>query len=138
MVDLAFTICVNQKNNQNTLLMLFEKKAQLVSGHVNAKTKEKIRLKLRFLLNRYAKCIIGISNQSDDKLRFRIDQEGYKALYYVYKSSNLKNTQHYTDSFRNLYTNELEEDLDLHQSLEEHQNGPYYLFLAGRKLKKGY
>ena len=119
--------------------MLFEKKEHLVTGRTNPKTKEKIRLKLRFLLNRYAKCIIGISNEPDGRLRFRLEQAGYKALYYVYKSSKLENTKEYTEIFQALYQNELLQDQqEFTTALDEEEKGPYFLFIAGRKSKRGY
>jgi len=120
--------------------MLFEKKEHLISGKEASKTKEKIRLKLRLILNNYSKCIIGISNQSDGRIRFRFEQEGFKALYYVFKSSNQMTTRHYTDIFQDLYINELlkDEDGEWTNAIDEKEKGPYYLFVAARKSKRGY
>ena len=119
--------------------MIFEKREHLVTGRINPKTKEKIRLKLRFLLNQYSKCIIGISNEPDGRLRFRLDQEGYKALFYVYKSANFDNCNEYTKTFQDLYINELlKDEEELSTAIDEAEKGPYFLFFAGRKAKRGY
>ena len=119
--------------------MVFEKKVHLITGRKNPKTKEKIRLKLRYLLNSYSKCFIGISNEPDSRLRFRLDQEGYKALYYVYRSATLENVIHYTETFQDLYINELVDVEEyLSHAVNEEENGPYFLFVAARKRKRGY
>ena len=125
---------------KQTISMLFEKKEHLISGKEATKTKEKIRLKLRLILNNYSKCIIGISNQSDGRIRFRFEQEGFKALYYVFKSSNHQTTQHYTEVFQDLYINELlkDEEEEWTNAIDEKEKGPYYLFIAARKSKRGY
>ena len=117
--------------------MEFEKKLQLVTGRKSPKIKEKIRLKLRLLLNNYGKCILGISNQPDDRLRFKLDQEGYKSLFYVYKSTSLESVELYHEVFQSLYANELEDNPDLTEFISE-QPGAAYLFLAARRKKRGY
>lgn len=119
--------------------MVFEKKEYLITGRVDPKTKEKIRLKLRLLLNKYSKCIIGISNEPDGRLRFRFEQMGYKGLFYVYKSNNFDSTNLYTQTFQDLYVNELLKSAEeFSTAIDETKKGPYYLFVAAKKQKGGY
>lgn len=119
--------------------MVFEKKDYLITGRKNQKTKEKIRLKLRYLLNKHSKCIVGISNQSDSGLRFRLEKEGYRALFYVYKSATFESVDHYVKTFRDLYVNEVNlENEELAEAIVENATGPFFLFVAARKAKRGY
>ncbi len=119
--------------------MVFEKKDYLITGRKNPKTKEKIRLKLRYLLNNYSKCLIGISNQADGRLRFRLEKEGYRALFYVYRSATFESVEHYTKVFQDLYVNETNKEYEeLANAISEDGKGPFFLFVAARKPKRGY
>ena len=127
------------EQNKTRQKMVFEKKEYLITGKVDPKIKEKVRLKLRLLLNKYSKCIIGISNEPDGRLRFRFEQMGYRGLFYVFKSTSFDTANFYTETFKDLYINELlRGSEEFSMAIDEGKKGPYYLFVAAKKQKGGY
>ena len=61
--------------------MNIESKEHLVKGRKNEKTQEKIRIKLRFLLNEHQKTSIFNSNYSDAKLAFHLEKKILASIY---------------------------------------------------------
>ncbi len=116
--------------------MDLEKNAYLVGGRKGPKTKEKIRLKLRYLLNSFSKCVIGISDAPHDNQKFYFEQKGYRYLAYVYKSSSLETAQFFVEFFRDLYVNELEVDESSDQINEDAKH--HFIYLVGKKKKKAF
>lgn len=118
--------------------MDLEKKTYLVGGRKGPKTKEKIRLKLRYLLNNYSKCVIGISDTPHDNQKFFFQEEGYRFFAFVYKSASVETVQYYLDFFRDLYVNELinMEDPIVDQIKESASH--HFIYFAGKKKKKAF
>lgn len=113
--------------------MEIDKKDYIVKGSPDAETKEKMRLKLRQLLNKYKKCSFGIIGiKSVPKIAFEYSKEGFNHFFFIYKSSSLKKVTFFENIFKEIYRNEItvkEHELD-------EENKPYLLYLAGKKKKK--
>jgi len=114
-------------------------KEHLITGRINEKTQEKIRIKLRFLLNKYRRASIFHSDFSDSKLAFHLENQGFKKAYIIYQSAAFKNCIFYSNVFNDLYYNEVE-PLDENVFIEnkEGKSKNCKLIIATKKLKKGY
>lgn len=124
----------------NTKTMEYVTREYRVKGRPNEKTKEKIRIKIRFLLNKHSKASIFVSNFSDSKLNFQLENDGYKHASVVYQSSSLKSARNYENVFNELYVNEVS-PVEENQYLDENNKSrtpDYKLIVAFRKLRKSY
>ncbi len=120
--------------------MNVEKKEYLVTGTPNKKTDEKIRLKLRLLLNSYKKCILGITPIKDvPRLAYEFELVGYKNLFYIYKSTSEHKIKMSYEHFYSMHINEL-----ITEGFEEIKypekavpsDGPLLLYLLGKSKKR--
>jgi len=115
--------------------MEIDKTTYQVSGTKTPQTKEKIRLKLRLLLNNYKKCEIGITSFTNiSKKAFYLGEAGFKHFVVIYKSNSKDSVTHYLDTFKAMYRNEVkvlaEDDTD------KAPTKPFVLFIVGRSKKR--
>jgi len=120
--------------------MEIDKKNYLVSGPKDDKTREKIRLKMRLIFNNYKRCVIGTAHVKEiPGLGYSFQEEGYKHLFFVYKSSSKDKVTDFEEDFRKMYRNEIEEFEKLQDELEKKEGkekGQYVLYISGKKKKK--
>jgi len=118
--------------------MEIDKKNYLVSGPKDDKTREKIRLKLRLIFNNYKRCVIGTAHVKEiPRLGYSFQEEGYKHLFFIYKSTSKDKVIHFEEAFREMYRNEIEA-FERQQSLleKEDDKGQYVLYISGKTKKK--
>ena len=120
--------------------MEIDKKNYLVTGTLNDKTREKIRLKLRMIFNNYKKCIIGTTEiKAVPGLGYSFEQDGFKHLFFVYKSSSFEKVRQFKIMFQEMYQNELG-DFDFEESASEEpkpgEKGPYVMYIIGKSKKR--
>jgi len=119
--------------------MHYELKDFLVKGRKNEKTKEKLRINIRLLLNKHKGASIFVSNFSNSKLSFILEQDGFKAAFLMYKSSTLTSCTYFNTAFNDLYINELMPvEETSYCSKEEKEKTTYKVILAFRKIKKAF
>lgn len=122
--------------------MEIDKKNYLVSGPKDDKTREKIRLKMRLIFNNYKRCVIGTAHVKEiPGLGYSFQEEGYKHLFFVYKSASKDKVLHFEDEFREMYRNEIEELERLQEELERKnaenkEKGQYVLYISGKTKKR--
>lgn len=118
--------------------MQLESKYFLVKGRKNDKTKEKLRINIRLLLNKHKSPSLFISNFSNSKLAFHLEREQYKAAFLVFKSTSEANCEFYSEAFNNLYSNEMQ-PIDQTTFLDRtNEKNSYQLILAFRKKRKSF
>ena len=116
--------------------MEIEKKAYLVGGPKNEKTREKIRLKMRMLLNNYKKCIVGTTSARKlDDVAFKLKKDGYKHFFCLYKSGSLENVAYFEEFFADMYCNEVD---PLGEANGNIVSNPYFMFVACKKSKRAF
>lgn len=117
-----------------------EKKEYLIKGTPNKQTNEKIRLKLRLLLNGHKKCILGVTPVKDiPRLAYQFELAGYKNLFFIYKSTSELKIKAFYEHFYAMYENELitEEYEDLkYPEKAVPSDGPLLLYLLGKTKKR--
>ncbi|NNE29787.1 MAG: hypothetical protein HKN16_09120 [Saprospiraceae bacterium] len=124
--------------------MTLDKHDFLVTGPASGATREKIRLKLRLLLNKYKNPKLIITNYKDDKLNFEFDRISSKHAVAVYKTSSIKSVKKFWADFIDLYNNEWteieEENLTwVNGPIEEGKpKGPFHLIISFSSARKGY
>jgi hypothetical protein len=117
-----------------------EKKEYLVTGTPNKKANEKIRLKLRLLINGHKKCILGITPIKDvPRLAYEFELVVYKYLFYLYKSTSEQKIKMFYNHFYSMYANELTtEEFEEIKCPEKAvtNDGPLLLYLLGKSKKR--
>ncbi len=121
----------------NLTQMEIDKKNYLVSGPKDDKTREKIRLKMRLIFNNYKRCRIGTAHVKEiPGIGYSFQEEGYKHLFFIYKSASVDKVSHFEEAFREMYRNEIEE---LEKEMEQKgldEKGQYVLYVTGKTKKK--
>jgi len=121
--------------------MEIDKKNYLVSGPKDEKTREKIRLKMRLIFNNYKRCIIGTAHVKEiPGLGYSFQEDGYKHLFFIYKSTSKAKVAYFEEAFREMYRNEIE---IIEEEGEEggatgivKEKGQYVLYITGKTKKK--
>ncbi len=117
--------------------MVIEKKAFLVGGPKNVKTREKIRLKLRLVLNNHKKCSIGYASAGDlDDIAYKFKKDGYKHLFCIYKSASLESVVHFEDFFADMYCNEVDRIPTNEEDVA--QSYTYFMYIVCKKSKRAF
>ncbi len=118
--------------------MHYELQDFLVKGRKNDKTKEKLRINIRFLLNKHKAASLFISNFSNSKMTFQLEKDGFKAAFFVYKSTAISNCMIYNEAFNDLYINELLPIADNLYCNANEEKSTFKIVLAFRKTKKSF
>ena len=69
---------------------------------------------------------------------YSFQEEGYKHLFFVYKSASKDKVSHFEEEFREMYRNEIEELERLEEEAEKKgkEKGQYVLYISGKTKKR--
>lgn len=86
--------------------MTLDKSTYLVKGDASTAVREKIRLKLRLLLNKHKNPRLILTDYSDQKLQFELERLSCKTSAIIYSSRKYDEVFAYWEDFNDLYLNE--------------------------------
>lgn len=86
--------------------MTLDKLTYLVKGSATSAVREKIRLKLRLLLNKHKNPRLIITDYPDQKLKFELERLSCKTNAVIYSSTKYQEVFDYWKDFGDLYFNE--------------------------------
>jgi len=124
--------------------MTLDKLTYLVKGAASSAVREKIRLKLRMLLNKHKNPRLIITDYGDQKLLFELERLACKNSALLYASKDYSAVQEFWLDFKNLYSNEWVEDNEdelrwiTSDTTKKSKKIEYKLILASRSAKKSF